>query len=205
MPSLISEEMEEVTHLTRWALDRLDTISFFLVVFLITAIGVQKIVNGLSRSVHWLPHLSYFSSLAVVFLWSLTFVIVLTMISGARELMTPGAWRKDGYTYSLDRPSTTTTPTHSLSTRREQLLAIHVLLATYRAKSDDAYPTSLADITQLQTTGDFPRFSILRYEYRIPAANATKDELVVIESVGMHEGPRLAITTQGNVILVSDD
>src|SRR5262245_44535701 len=29
------------------------------------------------------------------------FVLVLTMISGARELMTPGAWKKEGLTYKL--------------------------------------------------------------------------------------------------------
>ena len=34
-------------------------------------------------------------------LWGLSFVIVLTMISGARELMTPGAWQKQGWTYKL--------------------------------------------------------------------------------------------------------
>jgi hypothetical protein len=35
------------------------------------------------------------------------FLLVLTMISGARELMTPGAWEKKGFTYQLvrDRPA----------------------------------------------------------------------------------------------------
>ena len=45
-------------------------------------------------------------ALGVVFLWGLLFVLVLTMISGARELMTPGAWEKKGLTYRLtDDPS----------------------------------------------------------------------------------------------------
>ncbi len=34
-------------------------------------------------------------------------VVVLTMISGARELMTPGAWQKDGFTYSRTEPDGT--------------------------------------------------------------------------------------------------
>ncbi len=34
-------------------------------------------------------------------IWGLLFVLVLTMISGARELMTPGAWEKEGFTYVL--------------------------------------------------------------------------------------------------------
>ena len=48
-----------------------------------------------------LPRLSYSKALAMVVLWGLLFVVVLTMISGARELMTPGAWKKNGITYSV--------------------------------------------------------------------------------------------------------
>jgi hypothetical protein len=36
-----------------------------------------------------------------VTLWGLLFLLILTMISGARELMTPGAWEKHGSTYEL--------------------------------------------------------------------------------------------------------
>ena len=34
-------------------------------------------------------------------------VVVLTMIFGAKELMTPVAWQKDGFTYSLAEPDGT--------------------------------------------------------------------------------------------------
>ena len=39
--------------------------------------------------------------MAAVVLWGLLFMLVLTMISGARELLTPGAWEKKGATYQL--------------------------------------------------------------------------------------------------------
>ena len=42
--------------------------------------------------------------LGIIVLWGLLFVLVLTMISGARELMTPGAWEKKGPTYKLASP-----------------------------------------------------------------------------------------------------
>jgi hypothetical protein len=51
---------------------------------------------------------SFGRAVAGVFLWGLLFIIVLTMISGARELMTPGAWEKQGVTYRLtnqERPA----------------------------------------------------------------------------------------------------
>ena len=40
-------------------------------------------------------------AIGLVALWGLLFLLVLTMISGARELMTPGAWKKEGFTYKL--------------------------------------------------------------------------------------------------------
>jgi hypothetical protein len=80
---------------------RLDTLSFFLLVFLISAWIVQRIWNGLSSDFPRLPRMSYPRSVGLLVLWSLLFVLVLTMISGARELMTPGAWEKNGVTYRL--------------------------------------------------------------------------------------------------------
>jgi hypothetical protein len=84
---------------------RLESISFFVVVLLLSAWGVMAMWNGLQRDFPRLPGMSYRRALAVMTLWGLVFVLVLSMISGARELMTPGAWEKVGATYKLkDRP-----------------------------------------------------------------------------------------------------
>lgn len=94
---------------------RIETISFFLMVLLASAALVRWIWNGFRRGgggrASRLPHLSYAKALGVVVLWGLLFSVVLAMISGARELMTPGAWDRDGATYKLRPPTTTTTPT----------------------------------------------------------------------------------------------
>lgn len=87
-----------ITDLTRL---RFDAISFFAVCFLLCAWGVQAIWNGLRADFPRLPRLSYRRALGVTTLWGLLFLLVLSMISGARELMTPGAWQKDGLTYKL--------------------------------------------------------------------------------------------------------
>ena len=87
--------------ITRLAAARLETISFFLLVFLLSAGIVQRIWNGLANDFPRLPRLSYGRSLGLTTLWSLLFMLVLTMISGARELMTPGAWKQEGATYRL--------------------------------------------------------------------------------------------------------
>jgi len=87
---------------------RFEVMSFFLMGLLLSAGVVMAVWNLLRRDFAWLPHLSYFKACGVVVLWGLLFVVVLTMISGARELMTPGAWEKNGLTYKLreDKPAT---------------------------------------------------------------------------------------------------
>jgi hypothetical protein len=81
---------------------RTETLSFFLLLFFVSAWIIQRLWNGLRRDFARLPYLSYGRAIAVVGLWGFLFVLVLTMISGARELMTPGAWVKDGITYKLN-------------------------------------------------------------------------------------------------------
>lgn len=78
-------------NLTSFAANRLELISLFMVGLLASAFVVQGVWNGLLAEFPKLPRLSYRRACAIVFLWGLLFVIVLTMISGARVLMTPGA------------------------------------------------------------------------------------------------------------------
>ena len=82
---------------------RLEVISFFLLVLIGCAWLVQWVWNSMRRDFPILPRLSFPRAVAVIVLWGLLFVLVLTMISGARELMTPGAWEKVGLTYRLVR------------------------------------------------------------------------------------------------------
>jgi hypothetical protein len=84
---------------------RLEDISFFGGVLFVSAWFIKMIWNGLRGDFPRLPYLSYFKALGLVVLWGLLFVIVLTMISGARELMTPKAWERQGATYQLNQPS----------------------------------------------------------------------------------------------------
>ena len=86
--------------------------SFFLMVLLVSAALVRWVWNGLRpATAARLPRLSYGKAVGVVVLWGLLFSVVLAMISGARELMTPGAWERDGATYKLRPPTTAPTTT----------------------------------------------------------------------------------------------
>lgn len=90
-----------VVTLTDMARLRLDALSFFIFLYLVTSWVVKWLWNQLSESFTILPKLNYRRALALVFLSGLLFYVVLTMISGARELLTPGAWEKQGSGYRL--------------------------------------------------------------------------------------------------------
>ena len=99
------EDIPRYLTLSKLAKLRLDAISFFLVGLLASGWAIQLVWNSLAKDFPKLPRISYLRSLGLVALWGLLFLLVLTMISGARELMTPGAWRKNGLTYELAEPA----------------------------------------------------------------------------------------------------
>ncbi len=90
-----------VVTLTDIARARIDALSFFLVAYLVIAWVVKLIWNQLGKTFPVMPQLRYLQALGVVFMTGLLFYVVLTMISGARELLTPGAWEKQGSGYRL--------------------------------------------------------------------------------------------------------
>jgi hypothetical protein len=90
-----------VVTLTDVAAARLDALSFFLFTYLAISWVVKLIWNQLAKSFVSLPYLKYRQALGGVFVTGLLFYVVLTMISGARELLTPGAWEKQGSGYRL--------------------------------------------------------------------------------------------------------
>jgi hypothetical protein len=104
------EDIPRLLTLSNMAKLRLDAISFFVVCLLGIAWAIQRVWNSLAKDFPRLPRISYWRCLGLMGLWGLLFLLVLTMISGARELMTPGAWKKNGLTYQLTEP--TNGPSH---------------------------------------------------------------------------------------------
>jgi hypothetical protein len=135
------------TTLTQMGRLRLQNISFFLAGFLLSALAVQLLWNALRRDVPWLPRLSYLRAVGLVGLWGLLFVLVLTMISGARELMTPGAWEPSGATYRLKSKSPLPqSPDDSLDeARRQQLVRLKDALWQHARTHDGKLPESRTD------------------------------------------------------------
>jgi len=90
-----------VITLTDIAEARLQSISFFIAVYLLLAWGVKGLWNYLAKDFPRMPKINYRRAVALMLVSGLFLYVILTMISGARELMTPGAWKKRGTGYEL--------------------------------------------------------------------------------------------------------
>ena len=80
---------------------RIEVLSFFIVGYLLMAWGVKGMWNNLAKSFEKMPKLNYRRALCLSMVSGLFLYVVLTMISGAREVLTPGAWEKRGVGYKL--------------------------------------------------------------------------------------------------------
>jgi hypothetical protein len=104
MPSALPEDFAQVFRINDTVRHRLQAISFFAFIFAAATIVFRALWNNLSCGFPVLPRLSLTRAACLTLLLGSIFVVVLTMISGARELLTPGAWRKEGLTYTVTPP-----------------------------------------------------------------------------------------------------
>ena len=113
-----------VVTLTDAARARLDVLSFFIVAYLLLAWAVKALWNSLAKSFAKMPRLTYRRALSLMLLSGLFLYVILTMISGARELLTPGAWEKQGIGYRLRDEGTAGESKQMRKERIERLLEI---------------------------------------------------------------------------------
>jgi hypothetical protein len=111
MPSPLPEDIRSVLRLDADIASRLQSISFFGLGLFLSIISVWGLWNYIAKDSGWLPRITLGKAACLVILWGALFVIVLTMISGARELLTPGAWKKTGVTYTLEPTTPSPSPT----------------------------------------------------------------------------------------------
>jgi hypothetical protein len=180
---------------------RLEAISFFLVVFLASAWLIQRIWNGLARDFPRLPRLSYWRALGVTTLWGLLFLLVLSMISGARELMTPGAWKKEGLTYKLaDAAKDAPVPSPDDVARRAPLERLRALLLGYAESHEGAFPAVAAAPEIPEDAWRLPGPSGLRYVYvggQKPEASKAPRPLAY--EPDLYGAERLVLLTTGDI------
>lgn len=151
---------------------RWQALSFFVACVLGLSWLVQRLWNALRRDLPALPRLGYPRALSFMLLWGLLFVIVLTMISGARELMTPGAWQKRGWTYRLDVPPAIPAGEDNRAERRAALEQLRWELWQYAAANDGAFPGQDEAVID-PALWDVPGWAGLRFLY-VPGRTASR-------------------------------
>lgn len=187
--------------LTDVARMRLENISFFLAIFFLSAFFIKLLWNYLGKDFAFLPRLTYCKALGVTALWGLLFVLVLTMISGARELMTPGAWDKDGATYKLKKdgkPGSAVPETSLEEQRQKKLTDLRKALWEYAQKHQNAFPPdreSSGISTALWELADAPG---MRYLY-VGGQQADKGAVPLVYEPGLYGSERLVLLTNGQV------
>jgi hypothetical protein len=192
MPSMV---------LTDIARARLQTISFFLLVFLLCSWVVQRMWNALRSDFPRLPRLSYARAISLVALWGLVFLLVLTMISGARELMTPGAWKKEGYTFTLNREESEAGDREALRIeegRRQGMERLRAALWTYALGHDGAYPREQSAAEVPEEVWSVPDPSGMRYHY-VPGRSRQGAKGPLAFEPGVFGADRFVLMTDGEI------
>ncbi len=100
---------------------RLEEISFFLFLLILCAFVFQLLWNYAIKGFSFLPRLKFRQACCLTLLFGLAMLLILTMISGIREVLTPGAWRRQGTSYRLNDPSQEPARRRSLEQLRSAL------------------------------------------------------------------------------------
>ncbi len=122
-----------VYDLTDVARLRLEDISFFAFLLLLASLGIRLLWNFLAKDFPRLPRLSFLKALSLTALLSLLMLLILVMISGARELLTPGAWYRQGSHY---RPN----EVGNLELRQQSMQGLRASLMQYAQTHNGRFP-----------------------------------------------------------------
>ena len=130
--------------LTDMARARVEVISFFIVGYLLLALVYRWLWNSLARDFPKLPRLSYRGALGALIVCGLFIYVVLTMISGARELLTPGAWERSGVMYKIREPDQNPKPWLNAA-RQTSLDRLRAALWKFAGEHGGAFPADASD------------------------------------------------------------
>ncbi len=185
---------------------RFQTISFFLVVFLSCSWVVRLLWNSARKDFPWLPYLSFRRATGLVAIWGLLFLLILTMISGARELMTPGAWTKDGLTYKLkvEDESEKSIAIKREAERRAALDRLRAALWTYARHHDGHFPSTDAPPEIPDDTWRVPDPSAMKYIYAAGLL-ADRGHSPLAYEPGLFGEDRFILLTDGRIVSMTED
>ena len=195
MPAVLPTDIQHAISMSGSAIERFQAISFFLLVVVLCSLVFRGIWNSLRQQFPRLPQMSVLRAMGLICLWGVAMIVVLTMISGARELMTPGAWEKNGFTYRVASDAKGG-DSAQLGERMTRLSELRTELLRYAALHEGAYPDDLAGLSGVAI--DLPHFAGLRYRY-VPALTARDGDKVLAYEPDIERERRLALLAGGEI------
>ncbi|MDA0811176.1 MAG: hypothetical protein O3C21_02125 [Verrucomicrobia bacterium] len=112
---------------------RFQELSFFLLLLGACASGFRWLWNGAVKELALVPHLKWRQAFCLSLLLGVVMLLVLTMISGIREVLTPGAWKRQGSSYRLNAAA-------QQPVRRHHLVQLRSALFAFAESSDGRFP-----------------------------------------------------------------
>jgi len=209
MPDTVQAGMPSVSlELTNFAQLRLQSISFFLMVLLSSALILKICWNLLAKDFPKLSRISYKGALGVSVLWGLMFLIVLTMISGARELLAHGVWEKNGRT---DRLVETEVPDDAqpggssipLAERRQKLGELRSALFMHVAMHEGKFPQQADEAVFADEFWLQPGDLLARYGFVDGKKKVVPPEPLAFEQAVYGDNQQLILFTDGAIRVLS--
>jgi hypothetical protein len=112
---------------------RLEQISFFLFLLLFCTVMFRFLWNHAVKGFDFLPKIKFVQALCLALLFGFLMLLILAMISGIREVLTPEAWRRQGNSCRLNDPS-------QESARRRSLEQLRSALFEYARSNQGRFP-----------------------------------------------------------------
>ena len=104
-----------------------------MLVLVISTLVIKGLWNTVARDINFLPILKFKHALALSCLIGLGTLLILTMIAGIREILTPEAWKRQGSSYQLNSPAME-------SDRRRAIEHLRSALMDYADKHEGIFP-----------------------------------------------------------------
>lgn len=189
--------------LTELGKRRMEELSFFLVGFLLMAAVVRWLWNYVQAGIPSLPRLTYSRTVALLLVWGLAMTVVLTLISGARELMTPAAWEPDGITHRLKSREASKTATTDIPQRHAKLDALRKVLWKFSETHDGRFPVGDEVASIPEETWLVQSNGVLKYIY-VTGLSAEATEAILVYEPEIYDDSQLVLLTSGRIAKLAD-
>jgi len=176
---------------------RLQELSFFLVLLLGCALILKFLWNYAFMGFSSIPRLKFGQALCAALMFGLVMLLILTMISGIREVLTPGAWRRQGTSYRLNDPS-------QEPARRRSLEQLRGALLDFARHHDGSFPTHDFGTEISEKLWESPDQAGSRYIYSGGLTTNNVDALLAVEPPGFGDH-RFVLIVSGEIVEFPND